>query len=67
MTSVGCFLKSCMKVPQVTEETAVAVLNLYPTLLSLARAYSLLVSVQFPWNFVQQNKDNLTGSVWFLS
>uniref|UniRef100_A0A6N2NEM5 Crossover junction endonuclease MUS81 n=1 Tax=Salix viminalis TaxID=40686 RepID=A0A6N2NEM5_SALVM len=30
------------EVPQVTEETAVAVLNLYPTVLSLARAYSLL-------------------------
>lgn len=31
-----------MQVPQVTEEIAVAVLDLYPTLLSLARAYSLL-------------------------
>ncbi|KAJ6326015.1 hypothetical protein OIU78_013164 [Salix suchowensis] len=31
-----------MQVPQVTEETAVAVLNMYPTILSLARAYSLL-------------------------
>ncbi|KAF3436729.1 hypothetical protein FNV43_RR19476 [Rhamnella rubrinervis] len=30
------------RVPQVTEEIAIAVLDLYPTLLSLARAYSLL-------------------------
>lgn len=28
-----------------TEEIAIAVLDIYPTLLSLARAYSLLVSV----------------------
>ncbi|KAJ6944525.1 crossover junction endonuclease MUS81 isoform X2 [Populus alba x Populus x berolinensis] len=67
MTVSDVFAIQLMQVPQVTEETAVAVLNLYPTLLSLARAYSLLVSVQFPWDFVQQNKDNLTGSVWFLS
>lgn len=32
-----------MQVPQVTEEFAIAVLDLYPTLISLARAYSLLV------------------------
>ncbi|KAM1556588.1 hypothetical protein TB2_040165 [Malus domestica] len=31
-----------MQVPQVTEEVAIAVLDLYPTLLSLARAYSRL-------------------------
>lgn len=30
--------------PQVTEEIAITVLDLYPTLLSLAHAYSLLVS-----------------------
>lgn len=34
---------SQMQVPQVTEEVAIAVLDLYPTLFSLARAYSLLV------------------------
>lgn len=33
-----------MQVPQVTEEAAVAVIDMYPTLLSLARAYALLVS-----------------------
>ena len=33
-----------MQVPQVTEDVAIAVLDLYPTLLSLACGYSLLVS-----------------------
>lgn len=33
-----------VQVPQVTEEIAVAVLDMYPTLLSLASAYSQLVS-----------------------
>lgn len=33
-----------MQVPHVTEEAALAVLNLYPTILSLAHAYSALVS-----------------------
>lgn len=42
MTVSDVFAIQLMQVPQVTEETAVAVLNLYPTLLSLARAYSLL-------------------------
>ncbi|KAK8620868.1 hypothetical protein V6N13_067329 [Hibiscus sabdariffa] len=32
-----------MQVPQVTEEVAIAVVDLYPTLVSLARAYSLLL------------------------
>jgi len=36
-----------MQVPQVTEEIAMAVLDLFPTLFSLARAYSLLVSPHF--------------------
>jgi hypothetical protein len=31
-------------VPQVTEEAALAIIQLYPTLISLARAYSKLVS-----------------------
>jgi crossover junction endonuclease MUS81 len=33
-----------MQVPQVTEQVALVVIELYPTLLSLARAYSMLVS-----------------------
>ncbi|KAI5342157.1 hypothetical protein L3X38_010032 [Prunus dulcis] len=35
-------LQSCMQVPQLTEEVAIAVMDLYLTLLSLARTYSLL-------------------------
>nr|POE81103.1 crossover junction endonuclease mus81 [Quercus suber] len=42
MTVSDVFSIQLMQVPQVTEEIAVAVLDLYPTLLSLARAYSLL-------------------------
>jgi hypothetical protein len=33
-----------LQVPQVTEEAALAIIQLYPTLISLARAYSKLVS-----------------------
>jgi crossover junction endonuclease MUS81 len=36
-----------MQVPQVTEKVALAVVELYPTLFSLARAYSMLVSPLF--------------------
>ncbi|KAL7229772.1 hypothetical protein ACSBR2_008332 [Camellia fascicularis] len=42
MTVSDVFSIQLMQVPQVTEEVAIAVLDLYPTLLSLARAYSLL-------------------------
>ncbi|KAL6853410.1 hypothetical protein ACP4OV_019439 [Aristida adscensionis] len=36
------FALQLMQVPQVTEEAALAVIEFYPTLLSLARAYSML-------------------------
>ncbi|KAM1176163.1 hypothetical protein ACFX2I_028432 [Malus domestica] len=42
MTVSDVFAVQLMQVPQVTEEVAIAVLDMYPTLLSLARAYSLL-------------------------
>ncbi|XP_027332483.1 crossover junction endonuclease MUS81 [Abrus precatorius] len=42
MTVSDVFAVQLMQVPQVTEEIAMTVLDLYPTLLSLARAYSLL-------------------------
>ncbi|XP_057978414.1 crossover junction endonuclease MUS81 isoform X2 [Malania oleifera] len=42
ITVSDVFATQLMQVPQVTEEIAIAVLNVYPTLLSLARAYSLL-------------------------
>ncbi|KAK7276951.1 hypothetical protein RIF29_18100 [Crotalaria pallida] len=42
MTVSDVFAIQLMQVSQVTEEVAMAVLDLYPTLMSLARAYSLL-------------------------
>ncbi|KAL1308940.1 hypothetical protein HN51_051577 [Arachis hypogaea] len=42
MTVSDVFAIQLMQVPQVTEEVAMAVLDLYPTLLSLAHGYSLL-------------------------
>ncbi|XP_057773896.1 crossover junction endonuclease MUS81 isoform X2 [Salvia miltiorrhiza] len=42
MTVSDVFGIQLMQVPQVTEEIALAVLDMYPTLLSLASAYSLL-------------------------
>lgn len=43
MLPISCDTK--FQVPQVTEEAALAVVDLYPTVLSLARAYSLLVGI----------------------
>ncbi|XP_020522223.1 crossover junction endonuclease MUS81 [Amborella trichopoda] len=40
MTVSDVFALQLMQVPQVTEEVALAVLDMYPTVLSLARAYS---------------------------
>ncbi|XP_050234243.1 crossover junction endonuclease MUS81 isoform X2 [Mercurialis annua] len=42
MTVSDVFAIQLMQVPQVTEEIAIAVLDLYPTIISLARAYSQL-------------------------
>ncbi|KAH9709916.1 Crossover junction endonuclease MUS81 [Citrus sinensis] len=42
MTVSDVFAVQLMQVPQVTEEIAITVLDLYPTLLSLAHAYSIL-------------------------
>ncbi|XP_048134489.1 crossover junction endonuclease MUS81 isoform X2 [Rhodamnia argentea] len=42
MTVSDVFAIQLMQVPQVTEEAAIAVIDMYPTLLSLARAYALL-------------------------
>ncbi|KAD4584014.1 hypothetical protein E3N88_21615 [Mikania micrantha] len=43
MTISDVFATQLLQVPQVTEDVAIAVLDLYPTVLSLARAYSSLV------------------------
>ncbi|KAF3794716.1 Crossover junction endonuclease [Nymphaea thermarum] len=42
LTITDVFAVQLMQVPQVTEDTALAVVDMYPTLLALARAYSLL-------------------------
>ncbi|KAF5805973.1 putative ERCC4 domain, restriction endonuclease type II [Helianthus annuus] len=42
MTVGDVFATQLLQVPQVTEDVAIAVLDLYPTVLSLARAYSCL-------------------------
>lgn len=42
LTMSDIFALQLMQVPQVTEESALAVTELYPTLFSLARAYSML-------------------------
>ncbi|KAI5002159.1 hypothetical protein ZWY2020_026809 [Hordeum vulgare] len=42
VTVSDIFTLQLMQVPQVTEEAALAVTSLYPTLLSLARAYTML-------------------------
>eukprot|EP00268_Persea_americana_P005455 TRINITY_DN11833_c0_g1_i22.p1 TRINITY_DN11833_c0_g1~~TRINITY_DN11833_c0_g1_i22.p1 ORF type:complete len:100 (+),score=10.58 TRINITY_DN11833_c0_g1_i22:1232-1531(+) len=42
MTVSDVFAVQLLQVPHVTEEAALAVLNLYPTILSLAHAYSAL-------------------------
>ncbi|KAL6005336.1 Crossover junction endonuclease mus81 [Asimina triloba] len=42
MTISDVFAIQLMQVPQVTEEIALAVLDMYPTVLSLAQAYALL-------------------------
>ncbi|PIN23483.1 Endonuclease MUS81 [Handroanthus impetiginosus] len=42
MTVSDVFAVQLMQVPQVTEDIALAVLDMYPTLISLAHAYSLL-------------------------
>ncbi|KAG8656694.1 hypothetical protein MANES_04G164000v8 [Manihot esculenta] len=42
MTVSDVFAIQLMQVPQVTEEIAISVLDLYPTIISLAHAYSLL-------------------------
>ena len=39
-----CCLLCLIQVPQVTEEVALAVVDLYPTVISLARKYAQLVS-----------------------
>lgn len=47
MEELSLLITHLMQVPQVTEEAALAVIDLYPTLFSLSRAYSMLVGPLF--------------------
>ncbi|CAK7339400.1 unnamed protein product [Dovyalis caffra] len=64
MTVSDVFAVQLMQVPQVTEEIAMAVLELYPTLLSLARAYSLLEGdVSAQENMLRKQSNNAVSAV----
>ncbi|KAI9169325.1 hypothetical protein LWI28_010726 [Acer negundo] len=63
MTVGDVFAIQLMQVPQVTEEVAIAVLDLYPTLLSLARAYSLLEGdVCAQEDMLRKQSNNMIGA-----
>ncbi|OVA11675.1 ERCC4 domain [Macleaya cordata] len=60
ITVSDVFAVQLMQVPQVTEEIALAVLDLYPTLLLLARAYSVLEGdVQAQEEMLKKQGNNL--------
>ncbi|XP_042513028.1 crossover junction endonuclease MUS81 isoform X2 [Macadamia integrifolia] len=64
MTVSDVFALQLMQVPQVTEEVAVAVLDLYPTVLSLANAYSLLDGdIDAKAEMLRKQSNNLIGAV----
>lgn len=63
MTVSDVFAIQLMQVPQVTEEAAIAVLDVYPTLSSLARAYSLLDGdVRAQEEMLKEQSNNLVSS-----
>ncbi|KAK4738108.1 hypothetical protein R3W88_001805 [Solanum pinnatisectum] len=63
MTVSDVFAIQLMQVPQVTEEAAIAVLDVYPTLSSLARAYSLLDGdVHAQEEMLKEQSNNLVSS-----
>ncbi|CAN4112671.1 unnamed protein product [Withania somnifera] len=63
MTVSDVFAIQLMQVPQVTEEAAIAVLDVYPTLSSLARAYSLLDGdVRSQEEMLKEHSNNLVNS-----
>ncbi|XP_060217477.1 crossover junction endonuclease MUS81 isoform X1 [Lycium barbarum] len=63
MTVSDVFAIQLMQVPQVTEEVAIAVLDVYPTLSSLARAYSLLDGdVRAQEEMLKEQSNNLVNA-----
>nr|KJB78739.1 hypothetical protein B456_013G015500 [Gossypium raimondii] len=64
MTVSDVFSIQLMQVPQVTEEVAIAVVDLYPTLVSLANAYSLLEGDVFAQEeMLRKQSNNKVSSV----
>ncbi|KAF3336775.1 crossover junction endonuclease MUS81 isoform X1 [Carex littledalei] len=62
MTVSDVFALQLMQVPQVTEEVALAVVEVYPTLLSLAKAYSLLEGNVLAQEEMLKNKCKAVGA-----
>uniref|UniRef100_A0A7N0VDP7 Crossover junction endonuclease MUS81 n=1 Tax=Kalanchoe fedtschenkoi TaxID=63787 RepID=A0A7N0VDP7_KALFE len=62
MTVADVFGIQLMQVPGVTEEIAVSILDLYPTLFSLARAYSLLEGDMVAQEEMLRNQSSLVSS-----
>ncbi|XP_037415833.1 crossover junction endonuclease MUS81-like isoform X2 [Triticum dicoccoides] len=62
VTVSDIFALQLMQVPQVTEEGALAVTSLYPTLLSLARAYSMLDGDRRAQEEMLKNKSDMVNT-----
>ncbi|KAJ3687939.1 hypothetical protein LUZ61_017103 [Rhynchospora tenuis] len=62
MTVTDVFALQLMQVPQVTEEAALAVVEVYPTVLSLAKAYSLLEGDVLSQEEMLKNKCKAVGA-----
>uniref|UniRef100_A0ACD5XDB0 Uncharacterized protein n=1 Tax=Avena sativa TaxID=4498 RepID=A0ACD5XDB0_AVESA len=62
VTVCDIFALQLMQVPQATEEAVLAVTSLYPTLLSLAHAYSMLDGDRRAQEDMLMNKSNLVKS-----
>ncbi|KAF7078402.1 hypothetical protein CFC21_082849 [Triticum aestivum] len=62
VTMSDIFTLQLMQVPQVTEEAALAVTSLYPTLLSLAKAYTMLDGDRRAQEEMLKNKNNMVNA-----
>uniref|UniRef100_A0A0D3EYM4 Crossover junction endonuclease MUS81 n=1 Tax=Oryza barthii TaxID=65489 RepID=A0A0D3EYM4_9ORYZ len=62
ITVSDVFALQLMQVPQVTEEAALAVIGLYPTLFSLAKAYSMLDGDTHAQEKMLKNKSTLINA-----
>uniref|UniRef100_A0A453T434 Crossover junction endonuclease MUS81 n=2 Tax=Aegilops tauschii subsp. strangulata TaxID=200361 RepID=A0A453T434_AEGTS len=62
VTMSDIFALQLMQVPQVTEEAALAVTSLYPTLLSLAKAYTMLDGDKRAQEKMLKNKSDMVNA-----